>query len=58
MLPVVLIGGRAYFRDDRLCEFRAVENLDDRILFKDYEWAMALKRILDGLPGVENNENE
>ena len=38
-LPRVRIGGKEYFRDDRLEEFRAVENLDDRITFEEVRQA-------------------
>lgn len=34
-LPRVWIGGKEYFRDDRLEEFRAVDNPSDRITFKE-----------------------
>jgi len=34
-LPVVVIEGRRYFRDDRLEEFRAVDNPHERIAFDD-----------------------
>jgi hypothetical protein len=32
-LPVVIILGRAFYRDDRLRELRAVDNPHDRIPF-------------------------
>jgi hypothetical protein len=32
-LPIVWLDGRPYFRDDRLREFRAVDNPHDRIPF-------------------------
>jgi len=32
-LPVVVIAGRRYYRDDRLREFRAVDNPHNRIAF-------------------------
>lgn len=38
-LPRVWIGGREYFRDDMLEEFRAVDNLDDRITFEEVRQA-------------------
>ena len=34
-LPMVRIGGKIYYRDDRLEEFRAVDNPHDRITFKE-----------------------
>lgn len=34
-LPIVTIDGKPYFRDDRLREFRAVDNPHDRIAFQD-----------------------
>ncbi|MGD0784350.1 MAG: hypothetical protein ABR969_00850 [Sedimentisphaerales bacterium] len=34
-LPIVWIADKQYFRDDRLEEFRAVDNPHDRITFKD-----------------------
>ena len=47
MLPVVEIGGQKYFKDDRLQEFRAVDNPHDRILFKDYDMALAFKLLVE-----------
>ena len=38
-LPRVWISGKEYFRDDRLEEFRAVDNLDDRITFEEVRHA-------------------
>ena len=38
-LPRVWIGGKEYFRDDRLEEFRAINNLDDRITFEEIRQA-------------------
>ena len=38
-LPRVWMGDREYFRDDRLEEFRAVSNLDDRITFEEIRQA-------------------
>lgn len=35
-LPIVVIGGRWFFRDDRLEEFRAVDNPHERIAFDDF----------------------
>jgi hypothetical protein len=46
-LPVVLIEGRSYFRDDRLEEFRAVDNPHDRMVFGYVAYAMLVKRTLD-----------
>jgi hypothetical protein len=34
-LPIVMIDGKPYFRDDRLREYRAVDNPHDRIAFQD-----------------------
>ena len=34
-LPIVTIDGKLCFRDDRLREFRAVDNPHDRIAFQD-----------------------
>ena len=36
-LPIVEIDGKPYFQDDRLKEFRAVDNPHDRITFDDYD---------------------
>ena len=33
-LPKVYMGGKEYYRDDRLEEFRAVDNPHDRITFE------------------------
>lgn len=33
-LPIVMIDGKPYFRDDRLREYRAVDNPHDRIAFQ------------------------
>jgi ABC-type uncharacterized transport system fused permease/ATPase subunit len=38
-LPRVWMGGEEYFRDDRLEEFRAVDNLDNRITFEEIRQA-------------------
>ena len=38
-LPRVWMGGKEHFRDDRLEEFRAVNNLDDRITFEEIRQA-------------------
>ena len=38
-LPRVWMGGKEYFRDNRLEEFRAVDNLDDRITFEEIRQA-------------------
>jgi len=38
-LPRVWMGSKEYFRDDRLEEFRAVDNLDDRITFEEIRQA-------------------
>lgn len=34
-LPKVRIGEKLYYRDDRLREFRAVDNPHDRVIFKE-----------------------
>jgi hypothetical protein len=34
-LPVVLIDGKPFFRDDRLREYRAVDNPHERVSFED-----------------------
>ena len=34
-LPRVWIGGKEYYRDDRLSEFRAVDNPHERITFNE-----------------------
>ena len=41
-LPIVRIRGRLYFQDDRLQEFRRVDDLDDRIPFEVMVWATAI----------------
>jgi len=38
-LPRVWMGGKEYFRDNRLEEFRAVDNVDDRITFEEIRQA-------------------
>ena len=38
-LPRVWIDGKEYFRDDRLEEFRAVDNPGDRITFEEIRQA-------------------
>ena len=35
-LPIVEIEGKRFFRDDRLSEYRNVDNPHDRITFEDY----------------------
>jgi hypothetical protein len=35
-LPVVEIDGKEYFQDDRLQEYRAVDNPHERITFEEY----------------------
>lgn len=35
-LPIVEIDGKRFFRDDRLSEYRNVDNPHDRITFEDY----------------------
>jgi hypothetical protein len=39
MLPVERIADALYFRDDRLEEFRNVDNPHDVITFDQYAWA-------------------
>ena len=45
-LPIVTIDGKLYYRDDRLFEFRAVDNPHDRIRYEDLEseWALLALR--------------
>jgi len=38
-LPKVFIGDRKYYRDDRLEEFRAVDNPHERISFEEIRQA-------------------
>jgi hypothetical protein len=38
-LPIVWINGRAYFEDDRLREYRAVDDPGERISFEVVEFA-------------------
>ena len=38
-LPIVYMGGKKYYRDDRLREFRAVDNPHDRITFEEIRQA-------------------
>ena len=42
MLPLVQIRGRLYWKDDRLEEFRAVDNVSDRISFEVMLWALVI----------------
>ena len=42
MLPIVQIRGKPYFRDDRLGEFRAVDDPGDRISFEVMNWALVI----------------
>jgi len=47
-LAIWEIGGKKYFKDDRLREFRNVENPHERISFKEYnEKDMRGKEILE-----------
>jgi hypothetical protein len=41
-LPIVQIRGRPYYQDDRLQEFRAVEDIGDRIPFEVMVWTLAI----------------
>jgi hypothetical protein len=41
-LPQVRIQGRLYFQDDRLQEYRAVDNPCERISFEVMAWAVAI----------------
>jgi hypothetical protein len=41
-LPRVVIEGRLYFRDDRLGEYRAVNDPCDRIPFEVMAWAVVI----------------
>jgi len=45
-LPIVIIDGKMYYRDDRLLEFRAVDNPHDRICYEDFEpeWILLVLR--------------
>ena len=47
MLPIVKIGEKHYFMDERLEEFRNVDDVDDRIDFRTYVLALMAKRIID-----------
>ena len=42
-LTIVLINGRAYFRDDRLSEYRAVDNPHERITFEALMFAEVIR---------------
>ena len=42
-LPIVRIRGRLYYQDDRLQEFRRVDNIDDRISFEAMLWILAIE---------------
>lgn len=35
-LPIVEIDGKEFFKDERLGEYRNIENPHDRITFEDY----------------------
>ena len=48
-LPKVRIGDRRYYQDDRLEEFRAVDNPHDRISFGD------LRRLYSKISGCRLN---
>ena len=49
-LPVQKISGRLYFLDDRLGEYRAVDNPDIRFRIKDYDMMLALEAIEEQHP--------
>ncbi|MBE3109510.1 MAG: hypothetical protein IMZ46_03195 [Acidobacteria bacterium] len=42
-LPIVRIRGRLYFQDDRLQEFRRVDDIDDRISFEAMLWILVIE---------------
>ena len=46
MLPIEIIGGKKYFRDDRLREYRNVEDIFDVIAFDDYTFGSMLADYL------------
>ena len=48
--PMVEIGGQKYFKDERLQEYRAVDNPHDKILFKDYDMLLALEMLEERYP--------
>ena len=41
-LPVIRIRGRLYYQDDRLQEFRAVDDPCERVPFDAMLWALAI----------------
>ena len=42
-LPIVRIRGRLYYQDDRLQEFRRVDDIDDRISFEVMLWIVVIE---------------
>ena len=42
-LLIVRIRGRLYFQDDRLQEFRRVDDIDDRISFEVMLWIVVIE---------------
>jgi hypothetical protein len=42
-LPIVRIRGRLYYQDDRLQEFRRVDDIDDRISFEAMLWILVIE---------------